>query len=69
MGITQFKLSDIKTGDIVVTKKNHPCGNDQWVVLHTGADFKLQCKGCSHTVILPSESVKKSVKYILEQNN
>ncbi|MDE6188734.1 MAG: DUF951 family protein [Clostridia bacterium] len=57
-----LKLSELKEGDTVITKKKHPCGNDRWLILRTGADFKLQCQKCAHTVILPSESLKKSIK-------
>lgn len=62
-----IKLSDLKEGDVVATKKKHPCGNDLWLVLRTGTDFRLQCKKCAHTVILPSESLKKAVKSIIAQ--
>ena len=57
-----LKLSELKEGDVIVTKKKHPCGSDKWLILRTGTDFKLQCQKCAHTVILPSESLKKSIK-------
>ena len=28
---------DVMVGDILVMKKNHPCGNNQWQVLRIGA--------------------------------
>ncbi|MDE5616203.1 MAG: DUF951 domain-containing protein [Clostridia bacterium] len=62
-----MKLSELKVGDILVTKKNHPCGSNRWVVLRTGADFKLKCENCSHTVVMSSESVKKSVKAVIAE--
>ncbi|MDE5549422.1 MAG: DUF951 domain-containing protein [Clostridia bacterium] len=62
-----LKLSELKVGDTVVTKKNHPCGSNQWLILRTGADFKLQCKGCGHTVVMSSESIKKSVKSVIAE--
>ncbi|MEG2008724.1 MAG: DUF951 domain-containing protein, partial [Oscillospiraceae bacterium] len=33
---------DIRLGDILTMKKQHPCGSDRWQVLRTGADFKLR---------------------------
>lgn len=33
-------------GDIVKTKKTHPCGNNQWEITRIGVDFKLKCQGC-----------------------
>ena len=32
---------DIRVGDILVLKKNHPCGACRWEVLRIGADFKM----------------------------
>lgn len=57
-------LSQINTNDIVTTKKNHPCGGNKWKIISTGAEFKLQCLNCNHTVILSGETLKKSVKSI-----
>ena len=33
-------------GDIVKTKKSHPCGSNQWEIIRIGVDFKLKCQGC-----------------------
>ena len=39
---------DIRVGDIITLKKQHPCGSKDWEVLRIGADFRLKCKGCDH---------------------
>lgn len=64
--MTTIMLSQIKTGDTVITKKCHPCGGNKWTVLSTGAEFKLQCATCSHTVILSGETLRKSVKTLIK---
>ncbi len=33
-------------GDIVQTKKQHPCGSKLWELTRVGVDFKLKCLGC-----------------------
>lgn len=33
-------------GDIVKTKKKHPCGSSLWVLTRVGVDFKLKCLEC-----------------------
>lgn len=33
-------------GDIVKTKKQHPCGSKLWEITRVGVDFKLKCLGC-----------------------
>ncbi|HPG92159.1 MAG TPA: DUF951 domain-containing protein [Clostridia bacterium] len=54
----------LELNDIVTTKKPHPCGGDKWLVVRTGADFKLKCLKCGHIVLLDSNAVKKAVKKI-----
>ena len=44
---------DIRLGDTLVMKKAHPCGEKQWKVLRTGADFRLRCLGCGHEIMVP----------------
>ena len=63
-----IKLSEIKQFDKVVTKKNHPCGNNVWIVLQKGVDFKIQCDKCKRTVVISAENLKRSIKSVLEQN-
>lgn len=55
------------TGDIVETKKQHPCGSKQWEVLRTGADFKMKCLKCQRVVMLDREKFEKSVKKIIQK--
>ena len=49
---------DYQTGDIVITKKKHPCGSDEWEVLRVGADFRIKCMGCGHISAYPKADVK-----------
>ena len=56
---------DFKVGDIVKTKKPHPCGNDKWEITRVGMDFKMRCLGCSHEVMLPRKKAEKSIKGII----
>lgn len=49
-------------GDIVKTKKPHPCGGNLWEVVRTGTDIKLKCLKCNHIVMLSSEDFKKAIK-------
>ena len=30
---------DIRVGDTLLMKKQHPCGSNRWLVLRIGADF------------------------------
>lgn len=55
---------DIQVGDVLVFKKPHPCGSKEWEVLRIGADFRLQCKGCGHQVMIPRPKAEKNIKSI-----
>lgn len=58
---------DVKVGDILLMKKQHPCGSNQWKVLRIGADFKIKCLGCGHEVMNPRTKVEKNIKKILRE--
>lgn len=55
-------------GDIVETKKEHPCGSKQWEVTRVGADFKIKCLGCGRVVMLPRVKFEKSVKKVIKSS-
>ena len=50
---------DVQVGDILVMKKEHPCGAKQWLVLRSGMDFRLRCTGCGHELMLPRSKAEK----------
>lgn len=49
-------------GDVIKLKKSHPCGSNEWKILRVGADFKLQCLGCQHQIMVPRKMVEKNIK-------
>ncbi|MDD2978920.1 MAG: DUF951 domain-containing protein [Hespellia sp.] len=51
-------------GDIIRMKKKHPCGSDEWKILRVGADFRLQCLGCGHQIMVSRKLVEKNTKEI-----
>ena len=53
-------------GDIVETKKQHPCGSKNWEITRIGVDFKLKCLGCSHVLMLNREKAVKIIKKKLQ---
>ena len=55
---------DIRLGDILIMKKAHPCGSDQWLVLRTGADFRLRCCGCGHEVMTARFKAEKNIRSV-----
>lgn len=54
-------------GDIIQLRKKHPCGADQWKILRTGMDIRLQCLGCGRVVLLPRRQVERGMKGFADQ--
>ncbi len=52
----------VQIGDVVQTRKNHPCGSNRWQVYRIGADIGLRCLGCDRRVMLPRRQFEKAVK-------
>lgn len=55
-------------GDIVQLKKKHPCGEDKWEILRTGADLRIKCVGCDRQVWITRIDFNKRVKKIVKSN-
>ena len=49
-------------GDKIISKKNHACGANEWVVARTGADVKLKCAKCGRSVFLSIDQVDRVKK-------
>ena len=56
----KFFLYDYKEGDIVKMKKGHPCGSFDWEVILTGAECRLKCIKCGHTVDMKRAVLEKA---------
>ena len=56
---------DVRVGDVLELKKDHPCGSRRWQVLRVGMDFKLRCQGCGHELMLPRSKAEKNIRKIL----
>ena len=59
--------NDILAGDVVQTRKPHPCGNDTWEVIRTGADIKIRCLRCGHVVLMDRETFLKRRKAVVSR--
>ncbi|MDU2710098.1 DUF951 family protein [Finegoldia sp. BIOML-A3] len=57
-----------KVDDIITLKKGHPCGENKWKILRTGADIKLKCLGCDKIVWLTRLEFNKRIRKIQDKN-
>ena len=58
-------METIQVGDVIQTRKPHPCGGDRWTVLRTGADVKMRCETCGRIVMLDREAFLRRRKAVL----
>ena len=56
---------DLKAGDRIEMKKQHPCGCKTFELLRVGMDFKIKCEGCGREVMVPNKKVEKNIKKVL----
>lgn len=58
---------DVRLNDILQMKKNHPCGENRFLVLRIGMDFKLRCVKCGREFMAPRAKIEKNIKKILHE--
>ena len=56
---------DVQVGDTLVMKKPHPCGEKKWLVLRTGAAFRLRCLGCGPEGMIDRLKAEQNIRQIL----
>ena len=56
---------DIRVGDRLKLKKQHPCGSKEWEVLRIGADFRLKCTGCGHQIMIARRQAEKNIREVI----
>ena len=58
---------DIRVGDHLELKKNHPCGSRTFEVLRVGMDFRLRCAGCGREMMIPRLKAEKNIRKVLRE--
>jgi len=58
---------DIRLGDVVRLRKQHPCGGYEWDVVRLGADIGIKCRACGRRLLLPRRKFEKSVKKLVSR--
>lgn len=56
---------DVQVGDVLVMKKNHPCGANTFDCLRSGMDFRLRCTGCGREFLIARAKAEKNIRKIL----
>lgn len=62
--IKEGDILDIRPGDVLTMKKQHPCGANEMNVIRSGMDFRLKCAGCGREFMVPRNKIEKSIKKV-----
>lgn len=58
---------EYKLGSIVVMKKEHPCGTNEWEITRIGADIKIRCINCNRSIMLSRIDFNKKIKKVIKE--
>ena len=53
--------------DIVIMKKVHPCGSNNFEIIRLGADIKIKCTKCGRVIMLPRVEFSKKIKKVVKK--
>ena len=60
-------MDEILAGDVIRTRKKHPCGSDEWTVTRTGADIRIRCNRCGRLIMMDRDTFLKRRKSLLSR--
>ena len=58
---------DLRIGDRLRLRKEHPCGSRDWSVVRLGADIGMVCVGCGHRILMDRLNVERRFTEYLER--
>lgn len=54
-------------GDILDTRKPHPCGGHTFEVMRTGMDFRVKCLTCQKEIWIERPKLEKRIKTVTRE--
>lgn len=48
--------------DVVVLRKQHPCGGSSWRIVRLGADIGIRCLSCGRRVLVGRSDLERDIK-------
>ena len=52
--------------DVVIMKKPHPCGTNEWRIIRMGADIRIKCLNCGRSVLMQRMEFERKLKKVIE---
>ena len=57
---------DYQLNSIVIMKKPHPCGTNEWEIVRVGADIKIKCLRCNRMIMIRRVEFNKKLKKVIK---
>jgi hypothetical protein len=57
--------NEYKLDSVVMMKKQHPCGSNEWTIIRVGADIKIKCNNCGRSIMLSRIDFNKKLKKVV----
>ncbi|MBM7560968.1 DUF951 family protein [Fusibacter tunisiensis] len=54
----------LEIGDVITTKKEHPCGSNAFEITRVGVDFRIKCQKCHKEIWIPRVKLEKRIRTI-----
>lgn len=67
IGVNRLEAKKFGINDVVEMKKQHPCGTNSWKVIRMGADIRIKCLGCGHSIMIPRNEFTKKMKRVTQK--
>jgi len=58
-------VKEYKLNSIVMMKKQHPCGTNEFEIVRVGADIKIKCCNCERCIMLTRIEFNKKLKKVI----
>lgn len=55
---------DLRIGDVVCLRKQHPCGGSEWEIVRIGADIGLRCLTCGRRVLVARSKIERRIRSV-----
>ena len=60
---------DVRMGDVIEMRKQHPCGSRAWTVVRVGADIGLRCNACDRRILMDRPTLHRRAKQLIERGD
>jgi hypothetical protein len=51
-------------GDVVIMRKQHACGTNEWTITRLGVDIKIKCNHCGREIMMDRLEFQKKLKKV-----